>query len=222
MRTYEIELIGHTPALMHADDVLAADALKDWRVSPDNKDLSVAGDDRSPPWTYQTYLYHDGEHLAVPQENLMACLRKAGERIPKGKSNYKALTQVGLLMMSDFCDLTSNGRQYAISEFLAIKDRPFSEQFAAVRDMGLELKVKRAKVGQAKHVRVRLMLKNWKVRGTLAVTEPAINDKVLEQLFEIAGRYVGLFDWRPSSPKSPGPYGIFKAKLTAASATLVA
>lgn len=53
------ELTGTTPLLMHADDVDAADALIEWRQKPDNKNISKPGDDRSPPWAWQTYLYRD-------------------------------------------------------------------------------------------------------------------------------------------------------------------
>ena len=51
------------------------------------------------------------------------------------------------------------------------------------------------------------------MRGVITVSEAAITDEVLEQLFEIAGRLVGLGDWRPSAPTSPGPYGMFNASL---------
>jgi hypothetical protein len=32
-------------------------------------------------------------------------------------------------------------------------------------------------------------------------------------MFAIAGQYAGILDWRPSSPKSPGPYGKYSARL---------
>ena len=45
------------------------------------------------------------------------------------------------------------------------------------------------------------------------VSEPAITAEVLGQMFYMAGRMAGLMDWRPSSPKSPGSYGMYTAKL---------
>jgi len=44
---YKFKLTGATPLLVHADDVEKADLLKAWRKNPENKNLSVPGDDRS-------------------------------------------------------------------------------------------------------------------------------------------------------------------------------
>ena len=96
-----------------------------------------------------------------------------------------------------------------------LRDLPFKEQFDAVEKMGFALKVKRATVGTSKHVRVRAMFKTWTVSGIIQVSEPAITKEILQNMFRIAGRYVGLMDWRPGS-KTPGPYGTFEAALKAA------
>ena len=87
------ELTGEMPLLMHSDDVEAADELKEWRKDPANKDLSVAGDDRSPAWTWQTYLYSDGEHVTIPGANLMVNLRTAATQIIlKKQKTFKELS----------------------------------------------------------------------------------------------------------------------------------
>ena len=211
---YEFTLNGLMPLLMHADDVMASDDLMAWRKSPKNKSVSVPGDDRSPAWTWQTYLYSDGEHVAMPQENILAALRYAGAKIiSKGQTTFKAMTQSGLLVGSDFCEFLVDGRQVAMSEIGAFRDAVFSEHVTESRNLGFDLSVKRAKVGTAKHVRVRPMFKSWAVHGTIQVNEPAITFDVLSQLFEIAGRLAGLGDWRPSAKTSPGPYGMFTADL---------
>jgi hypothetical protein len=41
----------------------------------------------------------------------------------------------------------------------------------------------------------------------------AITRDVLGQLFEIAGDFAGLGDWRPSAPSKPGPYGMFSSEV---------
>jgi hypothetical protein len=212
---YTFALTGTMPLLMHADDVLQADELIAWRKDPKNKSISVPGDDRSPPWTWQTYLHHDGTHLAIPQECIMCALRYAGAKIslPKGKGTFKSLTQSGLLIDSDFCRFTSDGRQVAMEDIIRLRDLPFSQQMEGVRKLGLDLMVKRAKIGEAKHVRVRLMFRVWEIEGTIAVHEPAITTEILDSLFEIAGRTAGLLDWRPNSKKSPGPYGMFTSEI---------
>lgn len=210
-------LTGSQPILFHADDVIASDLLNEWRKDPKNKGLSVPGDDRSPSWTWQVYLYHDGEKLAIPQENIMACLRKAATSIPKakGKGTYKNESQSGILVTTEYCDFTSKGKPVSIAAVAALKDLSFVEQFEAVKKLGFELKVKRATVGSSKHVRVRAMFRQWEIKGSVLVNDPVITTEVLKQMFEIAGQKVGLLDWRPGSPKSPGPYGMFKAEVKA-------
>lgn len=212
---YDFQLNGVMPLLMHADDVLAADDLGAWRKDPKNKSISVPGDDRSPPWTWQTYLYHDGEHLAMPQECLMAALRYGAAKIThKGQTTFKSMSQSGLLIGSDFGEFLCNDEPVSLAKVLAFRDEPFSRHMQGARDLGFDLSVKRAKVGTAKHVRVRPKFDNWSVRGTIAVNEPAITEGVLVQMFEIAGKLAGLCDWRPSA-KSPGPYGMFSAEVRA-------
>jgi hypothetical protein len=209
------ELRGTMPLLMHADDVMAADRLMAWRKDPKNKSVSVPGDDRSPAWSWQTYVYSDGTHLALPQECLMAALRYAGTKIPlsKGKGTYKAMSQSGLLIGSDFCEFRNDGEQIAIADIHAFRDEPFAGHVSGARDLGFDLMIKRAKVGSSKHVRVRPKFSAWTVSGTIAVSEPAITPDVLNSMFEIAGRLAGLCDWRPSSPDKPGPYGMFTAEV---------
>lgn len=211
---YEFTLNGLMPLLMHADDVMASDELMAWRKSPKNKSVSVPGDDRSPPWSWQTYLYSDGTHIAMPQECIMAAIRHAGAKIiSKGQTTFKAMSQSGLLIGSDHCTFTNAGRQIAMADVQAFENEPFAEHVARVRKLGFDLSIKRAKVGSAKHVRVRARFDQWSVRGRIAVNEPAITADVLGQLFEIAGRLAGLGDWRPSAKTSPGPYGMFTAEL---------
>lgn len=211
---YGFTLTGTMPILFHADDVEASDELAAWRKDPKNKSVSVPGDDRSPPWTWTSYLYSDGHNLAMPQECIMAALRYAGAKIPsKGKSTFKSMSQSGLLIGSDFCEFLNNGEPVALADVLKFRDEPFSVHKKKARDLGFELSVKRASVGSSKHVRVRPKFDHWEVRGTIAVNEPAITADVLAQLFEIAGRLAGLCDWRPSSPKKPGPYGMFSASV---------
>lgn len=214
--TYSFVLTGRMPALIHHDDVEQADELTRWRKDKKNKELSKAGDDRSPPWTWQTYLYHDGKTLVVPQENIMRCLGKAGTRIPKPNSRgtFKELSQSALMIPNEYCEFHSNGRPVPLKPIADLAGLPFAEQAAGVKRLGFELKVKRAAVGQSKHVRVRAMFRSWSVSGIIIVLEPAIiTADILAEHFDVGGRTIGLFDWRPSSPKSPGPYGTFTSKV---------
>jgi hypothetical protein len=207
----DFELTGETPFLMHADNIDAADELTAWRKAPENKNLSVAGDDRSPAWTWQMYLYTDGESIAIPQQNIMCCLRVAGAQVSlKGSKTFKEITQSGIVMDAEFCEFLVDGKKIAINKMPA-RSKTFTENREAAARLGFALNVKRAKIGKAKHIRVRSQFDKWSVRGTLNVYAPELSKEVIEQLFHLGGRG-GLGDWRPSG-KTPGPYGMFTAKL---------
>lgn len=209
------ELTSEMPLLMHADDVLAADELMAWRKDPANKNLSVPGDDRSPPWTWQTYLYSDGTHVTIPAENLMANLRYAATQIiMKKQKTFKEVSQSGMVVTDEYLDFFCDGKQIPMAEIAAMRDLPFADQSAAFGELGggmMLLFVKRARVGTSKHVRVRPRFNSWSVKGVMQVLVPEITFAVLEQMFEIGGRG-GLCDWRPNC-KTPGPYGMYAAKL---------
>ncbi len=216
---YEFTLTGHQPILFHADDVMASDMLNAWRKDSKNKGMSTPGDDRTPAWTWQLYLYTDPEsgNIAIPAENVMPCLRKAATAIPKtkGKGTFKQESQSGLLITTEFCEFKNHGKAISMATIAALRNQSFTEQFEAVKKLGFELKVKRAKVGSAKHVRVRAMFRRWEVKGKLDVSSQIVTLDVLQEMFEIAGKQVGLLDWRPGSPQSPGPYGMFNASVKA-------
>ena len=212
MLQVQFTLTGLTPLLFHADDVQESDRLMEWRKDPQNKNLSVPGDDRSPAWTWQTYLYSDGEHLAWPSDNLMVGLRTAGaQMILKRQKTFKEVTQSGLIMNTEFCDFFSGDRKIPMADIMKLEDKPFKKQFDAAKQLGFELFMKRARVNKAKHVRVRARFKDWSIVGAVTVRSPEINFEVLEHLFEIAGR-CGQGDWRPAC-STPGIFGQFTSKL---------
>lgn len=208
------EIVGQTPLLMHRDDVDAADELSSWRRAPENKGVTVAGDDRSPGWTWQTYLHHDGEFVAVPMEWLMAALKTAGAQMTlKKQKTFKEATQSGIFVPTEFIELRvgKDNERVAIEDVVALRDKPFSAQAQDVQDLGFRLFVKRAKVGMSKHVRVRPRFDRWTARGEIEVVAPEITFEIVSRLFDLAGRG-GFGDWRPAS-KSPGAFGMFTAKI---------
>ena len=215
---YEFSLKGTTPLLLHADDVEKADALEAWRKDPRNKSKSKAGDDRSPPWTWWTYCYQtdDEKFLSIPAANLSKTLSIAGSSIKMGKqATYKKAVMSSISPEEDHFILHAGGSPLSADKFRDIAEmEEFKHQADAVREMpGCSLFLKRAVVGQKKHVRVRLKVEAWSIRGTLLMLNDSISTDVLKELFTLAGRYSGLGDWRPSSPKSPGRFGMFTAEL---------
>lgn len=208
-------LQGKTGFLFHADDVMASDRLSAWRSDPANKNLSVKGDDRSPPWTYQEYLYLDDQGLlCIPFENMMVCLRQAGAQVILNKQKtMKEITQSGLSIPDEFISFFAGGKRIDKANFDRMRDKVFSDQCAVVRKFspGSHLFVKRARIGTAKHVRVRLRVNDWEAKGVLDVLVPEITWDRLETLFVLAGR-IGMGDWRPGC-KTPGCFGQFTSTI---------
>jgi len=216
MSRYQFELSGQAALLLHADDVEWADTLTAWRLDPANakKKGESSGDDRRPAFTWIGYLYHDGTHVAMPGTNLTSCLRKAGARVPRGRQQtFKELAVSGIFIEQEFMEFYSNGKQVPIKSIHSLlEESDFRQHVATVEKLGFRLFVKRAAVGSAKHVRVRPRFDSWSIRGTLEVTSDQISAETLGMIFDQAGR-VGLGDWRPGSPKSPGPFGLFSSKI---------
>lgn len=216
------ELVGVTKLLMHADNVVEADRLDKWRKDPKNRSVSKAGDDRSPAWTWKTYLYHDTENVAIPTQNFMTCLRQAAtKKIMRRQTTYKEASQASIFPTSEYLTFyvgveSQKGveyRQIPLAKINAIDDdAPYDEHLHAARALGFDLMAKRACIVRAKHVRVRPAFARWKVCGSVTVTDEAtITPGVLEELLALAGN-VGLGDWRPGC-KTPGNYGMFEARL---------
>ncbi len=217
MDQYEVTLTGLTPLLMHSDNLAFSEKVKAWQKDPQNKEMSVAGDDRSPAWVWMGYLYHDTKVVGIPADNLMTMLREGGAKvINKGKETYKKQTQSGIII---------DAQQWPLSIPHEIEVKPFNELFKvndfmahleATEKAGFELLVKRAKIGAAKHVRVRPLFRTWSAIGTLTVIDAelsGIDKRVLQKILDVAGALCGLGDWRPSSPKSSGTFGRFSATL---------
>lgn len=216
---YDFEFVGVSSLLMHADNIEASDAAKKWQVDPKNAKISVRGDDRYPAWTWQAYLYVSEGKIVIPTRVIGPTLRKAAGafKVPGGRSGktFKDATQYGFSFDVDGFDLLIDGEPVpvnSITELWGIND--FDRQKAAAVKLGFDLHMIRARVGQSKHVRVRPIFERWSVVGRFGVTEEAITHELLSEIMAYSGDRVGMGDWRPSAPSSPGPYGRFAATVT--------
>ena len=217
MQRYQITFTGETALLLHHDNLAWAETMKAWSMDPANKKESVAGDDRTPAWRWIGNLYVDGGRVVIPADNLMTVLREGGKKCPtgKGQQTFKSQTQSGILVDQAAWPLLVNGGAevpYApIKEMIGNKD--FAAHEARAVELGFELFTKRAKIGASKHVRVRPRFDVWSCSGTLTILDESITEGVLTNILAMAGSLSGLGDWRPSSPKSPGPFGRFTAQI---------
>lgn len=218
MASFKFVVNGTSKLLMHADDIERADMLSKFRKDPKNKGISKAGDDRSPAWTWQTYLYVDVEtgRVVIPGRCMMACLTKAGTHLSGAKrGSLKKSVAAGVLINEEFLTFTVNGKPIDAKKILdpATRELDYDGQKALASKLGFELHAIRAKIGQSKHIRVRPSFSGWSISGTIETLLPEINSEVLDELFSVAGKRIGIGDWRPDSPGSPGPHGRFSAMV---------
>jgi hypothetical protein len=217
MDQYQITLAGLTPLLMHQDNLIFEEKLKKWRNAPENKELQITADDRSPAWTWIGYLYHDGRNVGVNSDNIMTMLREGGAKvINKGKETYKKQTQSGIMLDTQQFDIHVNGNTISIEDIKPlIGNTNFAEHVETAEMLDFELLIKRAKIGRAKHVRVRPMFREWSLIGSITVLDSELSgltQEILEIVLNQAGALCGICDWRPSSPNS-GTFGKFKPTI---------
>jgi hypothetical protein len=218
MNRYELEIIGRQPLLFHQDSIDWSDSMTAWKDNSDNVNSSKAGDDRSPPWRWLGSLYHDNKHVIMPADNFMKSLMGGGAMVPvpggKGGKTFKAQTMSGIIPGNIGWPLLIDGKPIPIAPFLELANVNDSEKHKqAAIDHGFSLFLKRAKISSSKHVRVRPKFDTWSFLPDLIITDEQITHKVLEDFVRMAGKYKGLGDWRPSSPKSPGSFGIFEGTV---------
>ena len=218
MERYQVTITGETPLLMHADNLKWDELMRRWLAEPENKKNSSAGDDRTPAWRWIGYLYHESGQIIMPADKLMTLLREGGAKCPAGKKNltFKRQSQSGLVVDQSSWPLLVHGKPILFDEVKSLIDNAdFASHEAAAASLGFELFVKRAKIGQAKHVRVRPRFDSWGCGGTITVLDETITQDVLTRILTYAGQHAGLCDWRPSSPSKPGPFGKFSVKVKA-------
>lgn len=218
VREYKVELTGIAPGLvMHRDNIDWADEMEAWRADPDNKGKSRPGDDRHPAFTWIGSVYHDGETVALPGDNMARCLMEGGAQTPipgaKHGKTFKAQTQSGMMSRDAFWKFYCDGREISWKLIEDMMKLPtIKEHQAACRESNMDLLIKRVRIGQAKHIRVRPWFRNWSATGVLSVWDEKITAATLTTILQQAGEYKGLCDWRPGS-RTPGPYGRFRATV---------
>lgn len=212
---YKVTLTGESPIIMHADNLKGAESVKSWQKNPNNKEKSIAGDDRSPAWTWLTYCYHNGKNLVIDVDCIMSMLRDAGKKCPAptGKGSLKSQTQSGIIAEGLGWDLRTNGELIPWEPLAALyNEENFEVHQQVAESLGVELFLKRAKVGMNKHVRVRPRISNWTAEGIITVLDEQLTESVITTILKQGGFYIGLCDWRPGS-RSPGQFGRFSVNV---------
>lgn len=215
-RKFSITMTGQSPLLLHHDNLKWAESMAQWTKDPASRGVSVPGDDRTPAWRWIGNLYVEANAVVIPSDNLMTVLREGGKQCPTGKrqATFKAKTQSGIMVDQSSWPITINGSSLPYEPLKKLIGNPnFDQHEEQVASLGFSLFVKRARIGTQKHVRVRPRFDTWSCAGTVTVFEETITKEVLQNIMAFAGAYSGIGDWRPSSPKSPGPFGKFTAEV---------
>lgn len=215
--TYRYTLIGRTPLLMHANNYEFDDIVSAYQKDPRNKNKTKAGDDRTPGWRWLGYIYHDGERVAMPVDNIYSSLKTgAAQHKIKGNTTYKSLAQTAFEFEEMYATLTYGKEQRSLSleDLAPLQDEEdFTEHLQVAKKCNFTLHRKRARVGKNMHLRVRPLFEHWRLTGTLHLHVRDIPLEIAESILEHSGRRGGIADWRPSTA-SPGRFGIYTCELT--------
>ena len=125
--------------------------------------------------------------LYMPSENLYAAIIKASKKLKLG-------TSISAVMMSDPIGYAIKTKYKTLDEMRADPQTWFK---------------KLVTVQTSKLMRTRPMVHDWSIDVECELDHSILGVDQLEEILKICGKVVGLGDWRPGSPKSPGFYGRF-------------
>ena len=191
-RTYRLE--GVVPVIPHNGQL--ADPLNDFAkaIKAISKKRAKTEDDYAKlarlEWEGSFYLDDNGKPV-IPGENVEAMLVAAAKKKKQGPAAKAGIIVVGVFPI----------------EYDGPKDLPKlweDEQFR---------KVSPVVVQRSRVIRTRPQFPTWALEVEVHFLPDQLDPDDLDQHMVIAGRIIGLCDWRPNAPLSPGPFGRFKAKI---------
>lgn len=208
MERFSVQIEGLTPLLMHNNNLEYRD-----KIAAEGRKGGKAGDDRTPAETWKAALYVGDEGLCIPAENFLAALLKGGSAVSIGKMKTLKSASQSLFFSDFYIPLLVNGKKISRDQIDAIGGK-FTEHCAGARELGFALFVKPVSINGKSHVRVRPRFDHWTASTTFETDNDDLlnGDGRIEALWYGAGK-AGIGDWRPSAPKKPGMYGMFKATI---------
>lgn len=203
MKTFEVTLVGVSPMLQNPMTERTLTELETGVRTALQKDRPREDVVR------EKVIVQDG-HLGVPAEYLLASIIEAGRKVKNGKSNISTAgssTLPGFLSIREeflpFVNIENNGSfgwlethkesgyPEGVTEVPWIPDRR-----RGVLDSG------------GKKVAVAIVRPKfpagWSIKATIDIDENECSPETAKKLFEIAGRSIGLGDFRPAKR---GPFG---------------
>jgi len=135
------------------------------------------------------YLNKDGSPV-MPADNIRACLIGGGKKQKDGKLVAEAIWIV------ENPEIQYEGPRDA-------EDMWQDERFPFI---------KQVRIGQSRVMSARCWFQEWSIDVDVEFEDELLNSDTLDHIFEMAGRRVGLGDWRP---EKYGQYGTFNAERAA-------
>lgn len=183
MQTVSFRITGISPLLMNRFTDEAAKSVTE-RVSS----TMVAKQKLTPQEECEKALYmEEGGEVIMPAENLMSCIIEAGKHFKAGKSKLTTLKTTMLTGCVFFNDM----------HFKLEYNEPWCVDSRSV--------VNPATGGRL--IKHRPKFYDWSFAGTVEIDTQDISLDLVREVFDTAGRKIGLCDYRP---QRKGPFGRFR------------
>lgn len=159
------------------------------------KTIRGSSKDYSEEWIQTTYLNDKGE-VVMPWNNIMACIFDGSKGQKKGKAAITRIVYTSLAIATLEPLVLYEGKPITIDR---IKENDWLHISGAVVQSRRIDRIRSA-IPAGYEISFSILMK--------PDSQLTVDDT--EMLVRRAGIYAGLGDWRPSSPKKPGPYGTFE------------
>ena len=189
MKSLEIEIKGTAPLLMNSNQGVNPlhPLTKRMKVLTAKRKRTEEDDEEILHLKWQLGLYwQEGIGLNVPSVNVEAMFRNAAKTVRKGTI---AKQQSAILVKPDYIPLMADVKPSTPDELWKDPNSKYSD-------------IKVGKIKQASVLICRPRFDNWGLKFIVRFDETKFDPKEIVDLFELAGREVGLCDYR-------GKYGMF-------------
>ena len=192
---YDIELTGESPVICHnsnsaLDKSDPRNIEKALIVAKKGSNRTAADDELERELSCRLGLYLKDGAPHIPEGMIRSCIESAARKFKQGPQ-----VREGLLVLST--EFIYDRKRYGKTELEVGKRAQFT---CAVQQQRQRL------------LRTRPMFDiPWSVKATLECDEELVDEGQLVRWLDVAGRRVGIGDWRP---ERSGIYGRFKAKIT--------
>lgn len=181
----EITVVGTSPLLLHKYVVGKSS-------KPTSRNTLT---DYSDEWKSGTYLDDDKKFVVIPWQNILASIFDGCKGERDGKIYFTRFVYVSLAVIGqDKPQLLYNGKPITLKD---IEENDWIDLSGAV--------VQGRRIDRART----LIPSGWSFTFTLSANKPFNTIERLSKTINDAGQS-GIGDWRPSSPKKPGPYGRYQ------------